>query len=173
MSSNEKMDETDLLAADAQAPGGLQARPGSEAIAPGEPQPGSDLSIEVDWELPTSPPGSPERYEAVTPPSGLPRASSNARTPSLKPVSIVTFRPQVPGAHRAASSTLAGARTPPQISEEDLRILDDLERMSQGAQPSLESEKVKPAQMVATLIRLLIRKGVIEEMEFLEELSRK
>ncbi len=32
---------------------------------------------------------------------------------------------------------------------------------------------MRPAQMVASLIRLLIKKGVIHELEFLDELSRK
>lgn len=60
-----------------------------------------------------------------------------------------------------------------EISENDLRILDDLERMAGGSEPALETEKVRPARMVASLIRLLIRKGVIHELEFLEELARK
>lgn len=61
----------------------------------------------------------------------------------------------------------------PEFSDEDLAILDDIERMSQGQDATLDTEKVKPARMVASLIRLLIRKGVIQEAEFLEELARK
>jgi hypothetical protein len=60
-----------------------------------------------------------------------------------------------------------------EISEADLQILDELDRMAQGSEPALDSEKVRPARMVASLIRLLIRKGVIHELEFLEELARK
>ncbi|HEX8437042.1 hypothetical protein [Archangium sp.] len=59
------------------------------------------------------------------------------------------------------------------ISEEDLKVLEDIERMADGAEATLHTEKVKPARMVASLIRLLIKKGVIYEEEFLEELSRK
>ncbi len=59
------------------------------------------------------------------------------------------------------------------ISDDDLKILESLERMAAGEAPVLESEKVRPAQMVAALIRLLIRKNVIGEADFLEELGRK
>ncbi|XXF80613.1 general secretion pathway protein GspE [Myxococcaceae bacterium GXIMD 01537] len=62
---------------------------------------------------------------------------------------------------------------PPQFSEADLQVLDDLERLAHGEEATLDSEKVKPARMVAALIRVLIKKGVIQELEFLEELSRK
>jgi hypothetical protein len=63
--------------------------------------------------------------------------------------------------------------TPPDITEEDLAVLENIERMADGAESTLDTEKVKPARMVASLIRLLIRKRVIREEEFLEELSRK
>ncbi|WP_426753068.1 hypothetical protein [Myxococcus sp. Y35] len=61
----------------------------------------------------------------------------------------------------------------PQFSDEDLAVLDDIERISRGEDAALDTEKVKPARMVASLIRLLIRKGVIQEAEFLEELAQK
>jgi hypothetical protein len=61
----------------------------------------------------------------------------------------------------------------PDISEDDLKVLEDIERMADGAEAELHTEKVKPARMVASLIRLLIRKRLIREEEFLEELSRK
>lgn len=62
---------------------------------------------------------------------------------------------------------------PPDFSEEDLKVLDDLERISQGEEPVSPTQKIMPAQMVAALVRLLIRKRVIQEEEFLDELSRK
>lgn len=62
---------------------------------------------------------------------------------------------------------------PPEFSEADLQVLDSIERIADGQEATLDSEKVKPARMVAALIRLLIKKGVIQEMEFLEELARK
>jgi hypothetical protein len=62
---------------------------------------------------------------------------------------------------------------PPNFSEEDLRVLDNLERISHGEEPTIPTQKIMPAQMVAALVRLLIKKRVIQEEEFLDELSRK
>jgi hypothetical protein len=62
---------------------------------------------------------------------------------------------------------------PPNFSEEDLQVLDNLERLSQGEEPTSPMQKIMPAQMVAALVRLLIKKRVIQEEEFLDELSRK
>ncbi|WP_342374665.1 general secretion pathway protein GspE [Myxococcus stipitatus] len=86
-------------------------------------------------------------------------------------------RPRVPvvlfgGAAKGSRPALALTPTP-DFSEDDLAILDDLERMSRGDEAVLDTEKVKPARMVASLIRLLIRKGLIQEVEFLEELAKK
>ena len=62
---------------------------------------------------------------------------------------------------------------PPDFSEEDLKVLDDLERISHGEEPVTPTQKIMPAQMVAALVRLLIKKRVIQEEEFLDELSQK
>ncbi|MDY7229425.1 hypothetical protein [Hyalangium rubrum] len=64
---------------------------------------------------------------------------------------------------------------PPDFSEEDLRVLDSIERISKGEEPepSAPLQKIMPAQMVAALVRLLIKKRVIQEEEFLAELSQK
>jgi hypothetical protein len=62
---------------------------------------------------------------------------------------------------------------PPNFSEEDLRVLDNLERLSHGEEPLAPMQKIMPAQMVAALVRLLIKKRVIQEEEFLDELSQK
>ena len=60
-----------------------------------------------------------------------------------------------------------------ELNEDDLKILEDIERLAEGEPARKDSLKVQPAQMVASLIRLLIKKGVINELEFLDELSRK
>ncbi|MBN1210313.1 MAG: general secretion pathway protein GspE [Myxococcaceae bacterium] len=62
---------------------------------------------------------------------------------------------------------------PPDFSEEDLQVLDNLERISHGEEPTSPTQKIMPAQMIAALIRLLIQKRIIQEEEFLEELTRK
>jgi Type II secretion system (T2SS), protein E, N-terminal domain len=62
---------------------------------------------------------------------------------------------------------------PPDFSEEDLKVLDDLERISHGEEPVTPTQKIMPAQMVAALVRLLIKKRIIQEEEFLDELAQK
>jgi hypothetical protein len=64
-------------------------------------------------------------------------------------------------------------QVPPNFSEEDLKVLDNLERISKGEEPTAVTQKIMPAQMVAALVRLLIQKRIIQEEEFLDELSRK
>jgi hypothetical protein len=64
-------------------------------------------------------------------------------------------------------------QVPPNFSEEDLKVLDNLERISKGEEPTQVTQKIMPAQMVAALVRLLIQKRIIQEEEFLDELSRK
>jgi hypothetical protein len=90
--------------------------------------------------------------------------------------------PEDPGLPRVPVVVFGGAaknvkppepNRPPNFSEEDLQVLDNLERLSKGEEPLTVTQKVMPAQMVAALIRLLIHKGVIQEEEFLEELVRK
>lgn len=61
----------------------------------------------------------------------------------------------------------------PEFSEQDLMVLDTLEALSRGEAPLIEGEKIKPERLVATMLRLLLKKGVIDEQEFLEELARK
>ncbi len=61
-------------------------------------------------------------------------------------------------------------QVPPDFSEEDLKVLDNLERISKGEEPTQVTQKIMPAQMVAALVRLLIQKRVIQEEEFLDEL---
>ncbi|MCE9672749.1 general secretion pathway protein GspE [Myxococcus stipitatus] len=103
------------------------------------------------------------------PPPPPPVLELGEEEPSDKPrVPVVMFG----GAAKGSRPALALTPTP-DFSDDDLAILDDLERMSRGDEAVLDTEKVKPARMVASLIRLLIRKGLIQEVEFLEELARK
>ncbi|AEI68135.1 general secretion pathway protein GspE [Corallococcus macrosporus] len=107
------------------------------------------------------------------------KASPPARPPPPPPPDSEgdEGRPRVPvvmfgGAAQGSRPSVPLTPTP-QFSDEDLSILDDIERISRGEDAALDTEKVKPARMVASLIRLLIRKGVIQEGEFLEELAQK
>lgn len=71
----------------------------------------------------------------------------------------------------ARSASQRGERL--DFDDTDLQVLETLEKLSEGHDPGVEGEKVRPERMVAALIRLLIRKGVIQELEFLDELARK
>jgi Type II secretion system (T2SS), protein E, N-terminal domain len=124
----------------------LKPKPGAAARPPPPPRDSEDLLEELL--------GEPE-----------PEASDEAGKPI---VPVVRFG-------GAAQGLPPPPPTPelPDISEDDLKVLEDIERMADGAEATLHTEKVKPARMVASLIRLLIRKRVIREEEFLEELSRK
>ena len=126
----------------------------------------------------TPPPPPPEEDWVVPPPAAAPTAAAKPAPPptaAAQAPAAPTASPAAPTASTAAptASTAELRRPNLEISEQDLRILDDLEQMAQGSEPSLDTEKVRPARMVASLIRLLIRKGVIHELEFLEELARK
>ncbi|HLK99298.1 MAG TPA: hypothetical protein VK539_01895 [Myxococcaceae bacterium] len=102
---------------------------------------------------PPPPPSSPPVLEAVD--------------PDLPKVPVVKFG----GAAKDVKPP--APQVPPNFSEEDLKVLDNLERISKGEEPTQVTQKIMPAQMVAALVRLLIQKRIIQEEEFLDELSRK
>jgi hypothetical protein len=58
-----------------------------------------------------------------------------------------------------------------ELTPREAAIIESLDRLANGApaQPDI----VKPTQAMAALIRLLIKKGVVSELEFLDELSKK
>ena len=114
-------------------------------------------TVDTDWArelLPDGPPPPPEELPGTpVPPSAILTRSGADR-----------LRSAAPGASRPGRLELTDA---------DLDVLDGIERLASGGDEALEAEKVRPARMVATLVRLLMRKGVIDELEFLDELSRK
>ncbi|HEX9244127.1 MAG TPA: hypothetical protein VF875_16915, partial [Anaeromyxobacter sp.] len=57
------------------------------------------------------------------------------------------------------------------LTEHELAILDSLDKLASGA--PAQPDVVKPAQAMAAMIRLLIRKRIVSELEFLDELSKK
>jgi hypothetical protein len=58
------------------------------------------------------------------------------------------------------------------LSDEEFAVLDALDRIASGAVAE-EPTVVKPAQIAAALVRLLIRKGIITDQEFLDELLKR
>jgi len=73
----------------------------------------------------------------------------------------------------APDGAVAGAPTPEPrpLTPEEIAILDALDRLAGGhhAEPDI----VKPAQAMAALVRLLLRKRIISEQEFLDEFGKK
>jgi hypothetical protein len=55
------------------------------------------------------------------------------------------------------------------VRPRDAALLDALDRAARGE----ESPLLKPAQLVAALARLLVKRGVVTEKELLEALTRK
>lgn len=132
----------------------LRSSPPPPPVATPPPPPGADMLDDLLGVEPAA--------TAKPPPPPPDEAGGKPRVP------VVLFG----GAAQGAKPSMALTPTP-QFSDEDLAVLDDIERISRGEEASLDTEKVKPARMVASLIRLLIRKGLIQEGEFLEELARK
>lgn len=59
------------------------------------------------------------------------------------------------------------------LSAEELAVIGVIEQLADGVIEDAPIKQAKPAHMIAALVRLLIRQGVIRETEFLEELTRK
>jgi hypothetical protein len=58
------------------------------------------------------------------------------------------------------------------LADDELAVLGALDRIAHGVVPE-EPTVVKPAQIAAALVRLLIRKGIVTDQEFLDELLRR
>jgi hypothetical protein len=104
------------------------------------------------------------------------KSKARSSSPPPPPPSIEPDLPKVPvvkfgGAAKDVKPP--PPQLPPDFSEEDLKVLDNLERISKGEEPTQVIQKIMPAQMIAALVRLLIQKNIIQEEEFLNELSRK
>jgi hypothetical protein len=151
----------------------------SKPPAPPAPPPLDDENEDITLITPRAPPVlKPAAMPPPPPPQeseevldellGEPEPPKPPAEPQKKGVPVVVFGGAAQGLPQPPP-----APELPDISEDDLKVLEDIERMADGAEATLHTEKVKPARMVASLIRLLIRKRVIREEEFLEELSRK
>lgn len=106
-------------------------------------------------------PGQTPSVPGATPPPAAPAASLASPVAS-----------NGEGAGTGSSGTPAAAPKL-EFTDEDLKMLDALERIALGSTPLKKVENVTSSQLVFTLIRLLIHKGVIQEQEIFEELARK
>jgi hypothetical protein len=124
--------------------------PPGRAAAP--PRPARTILDDLDLEVPPQAPAAP----APRPPAA--GAAGPAPTPP-------------PGGEPILATDLAPADDPGALGPRELALLDALDRMAAGG--SAEPELVKPAQAVAAILRLLIRKRIVTEEELLEELTRR
>jgi type IV pilus assembly protein PilB len=117
---------------------------------------------------------------ASAPPALAPEpAQAEARPPSkpaeeLKPAKVEARPPSKAAepALPADDDSLASFADRP-LTAEELDIVGAIEQLADGAIEASPVKQTKPAHMIAALIRLLIRQGIIQETEFLAELSRK
>lgn len=87
--------------------------------------------------------------------------------------------PAVPPSHggeavlttEPAEGSAAGPAAERELTEREIEILEALGRLAAGGHA--EPEIVKPAQAMAAVIRLLLRKRVMSEQEFLDELGKR
>jgi hypothetical protein len=115
---------------------------------------------------PPAPPPAPrtllDDLDREVPPPGPPRAATPAGA----------IEPGFPPGEPILATDLAPAgEDPSALSPRELALLDALGRMAAGG--PVEPELVKPAQAVAALLRLLLRKKIVTEEELAEELSRR
>ncbi|HEY6002237.1 MAG TPA: hypothetical protein VIV57_05130, partial [Anaeromyxobacter sp.] len=91
----------------------------------------------------------------------------------IAPADVAPFPQGVPPSEPILATDLAPEPLQPSrpLTQEEIAILDALERLADGhhAEPDI----VKPAQAMAALVRLLLRKRIIAEQEFLDEFKRK
>jgi hypothetical protein len=80
---------------------------------------------------------------------------------------------QVVSFQRSGGTAGSAAFDASALTAEDFRVLDAIEQVANGNDAAADIPKVRPAQMIAALVRLMIRKGLISELEFLDELGRK
>jgi type IV pilus assembly protein PilB len=97
-----------------------------------------------------------------------PRAPARASAPSAPPPAPP--RP-APEGEPILATDLAPEGEPGALGPRELELLDALGRMASGG--SEAPEVVKPAQAVAALLRLLLKKKLVTEEELLEELGRR
>lgn len=138
---------------------------------PGAPAPGSCPAPGLELEDAHAGPEAMEHARAAflgaIPPGGLAEADDPLHA-RMRPSPAA---PAAPGQPAAAAPLPPDAKAPPQFTARERAVLDALERLAGGAHA--EPELLKPAQAMAAVIRILIRRGIVTEREFLDELRRR
>jgi len=102
---------------------------------------------------------------------GAARGRTEADAEELTPLDEGPQNEPILASDLAPSEWTADPETSRDLSPRELAILESLDRLADGA--PVEAELVKPAQAMAAMIRLLIRKQIVSEQDFLDELSKK
>jgi len=118
---------------------------------------------------------------APTPPPAPAPAPARARAYALELEEKTGDQPIEPGepvelsqlAPEPVDEEMVEGRTAPgrDLSPQEMAILESLDQLASGA--PAQPDVVKPAQAMAAMIRLLIRKRIVTELEFLDELMKK
>ena len=153
------------------APAPTAARAAAKASPPPAAARPSPTALAAAVPKPEAPAARPRRaieldLEAAPPARARPEADAEELTPledgpQNEPILASDL---APGEGNVDSATR-------DLSPRELAILESLDRLADGA--PVEPELVKPAQAMAAMLRLLIRKRIVSEQEFLDELSKK
>jgi hypothetical protein len=133
-------------------------------VLDGTPTP-TPLPVHLEAREELRPRPAPAAAPASAPP---PEAESDVEEEPLLMTELVPDEPTPP----ASPSVPAEPSDDGGLSDEDMAVLASLDHLVQGAAPS-QALVVKPTQMLAAVIRLLIRKKIISELELIEELHQK
>jgi hypothetical protein len=149
-----------------------RAAPPAPRAAPAPPPPAPrsrTLLDDLDLEVPAKDARRPAASAA--PPAPRPAAPPAAVSPARVPKPAPAPEAPAPEGEPILATDLAPEGDPGALDARELALLDALGRMAAGG--SAEPELVKPAQAVAALLRLLLRKKLVTEEELLEELTRR
>jgi hypothetical protein len=129
----------------------MSPAPTRAAPAPEAPRPAAGPSIPLDLEFP-----SPDALREVRARTG--QAPAPAAADQEEELSPLLEEPSQPAA--------AGAP----LSATEQAVLSALQRLADGGHA--EPEVLKPTQAIAVLIRILLRKGLVTQREFLDALKK-
>jgi hypothetical protein len=172
-------------------PGGAPAaedarRPAQPAARPGAPAPRAPTAARPSTAPPPRAPAPPAPPNARPPaPSarleleleerpgsdGRAAAPLEADAEELTPIDDGPQNEPILASELAPQDELVDADASRELTPRELAILESLDRLADGA--PAEPEVVKPTQAMAAMIRLLIRKRIVSEQEFLEDLAKK
>jgi type II secretion system (T2SS) protein E len=145
------------------------------AAAPAAPPPSAPPAAHAPARAAASAPCRPVELELEKPVD----PDTSAAVPfDAAPAEVAPFPEQVAEGEPILATDLAPqeAPAPPApdarpLTPDEVAILEALERLASGHHA--EPEIVKPAQAMAALVRLLIRKRIVSEQEFLDELKNR